>query len=89
MILGRGDSEDGRQVLLIGLTDENVKALTAGKPIRMQQETHGPGVPDGWIVLIAHAKDDQTLANALLATEAGKNAEVHHEPKLGDYKKGP
>lgn len=87
MIVGRGTSDDGKQVILLGLSDDNVQRLTDGKPILVTRETHGAGVPEGWIITIVHGKTEQSLA-AQLVKGVAKNAKIHHEPKLGDAKKG-
>jgi hypothetical protein len=60
MIVKSGTSLDGRQILLLGLTQENVESLLAGRPIAVSRSTHGDGVPAGLDVGIffGATKDD-------------------------------
>lgn len=89
MIVGRGATNDEtKQVLLLGVTDDNVKALTSGMPIRVSRETHGPGIPEGWLIVIVHGKTTTELARTVMSGPWAAGAEVHHEPLL-DPKKMP
>lgn len=89
MIVGRGQTNDtNKEVLLLGVTDDNIKALTSGKPIKVSRETHGPGIPEGWVIVIVHGKTVNELAAVLTQGPWAAGAEIHHEPLL-DPKKMP
>ena len=64
MITARATGEDGQEVLLLGVTRENIRRLTAGQPIRVSAETH-PGFPDHLRVLIVFGETERTLAETL------------------------
>lgn len=85
MIVGRGDAADGQNVVLLGVTEDNIKALVSGKPILVSRETHGPGIPEGWKIAIVYGKDTKELYT-ILSQGLAKNAQVHHEPLLNPKK---
>lgn len=71
MIIGRGTQADGTgELLMLGLSFENLRRLRQGEPIRMTPESHGPGVPLGWKILIVAAETEEALVAALVKAEA-------------------
>jgi hypothetical protein len=53
------------QVIILGLTQENVIHLTEGKPMVINRKTHGDGIPDGWEIVIVFGKTNSDIADAL------------------------
>lgn len=87
MIIARGTNEtaDGKKgdLLIFGLTNNNLRQLVQGKPMKISRETHGEGVPEGWEVMIVFGPDEDTLAAMLKeAGVIGPDTEVNRDPKL-------
>jgi UDP-N-acetylglucosamine enolpyruvyl transferase len=55
---------DGTRIVLLGLTRENVRRLTAGQPIRVAAVSH-PGFPTDLKILITFAETDRELGEAI------------------------
>jgi hypothetical protein len=82
MIIGRGKCE-GDQLLLLGLSRENVKRLTAGQPIEISRKSHGDAAPDGWTIAIVFGETEAELAELLKAGGAvDSQTNIHIDPKL-------
>lgn len=70
MLTGMGRHKDGRPVLMLGLSGENVARLVAGEPIMFDAARRvGPagaddGAPDCWVV-VAYGKTDIDLLTHL------------------------
>ena len=60
MIKGAGQTADGRPVLLIGLSNENIRRLKADDPIRFEMAPMG--LPDCQVVIIYGPTDEQMEA---------------------------
>lgn len=87
MIIARafGEGHDGKptELLILGVSDQNVARLLEGKPIRISRETHGDGVPEGWSIMILHGKTEDHLAQMLKdAGAVGPDTKVIRDPKL-------
>ena len=63
MLIGRGEAE-GRQLLLLGLSQGNIDRLVRDLPIKITPETH-PGIPDGWEIALIYGQTEQAIAEAL------------------------
>lgn len=85
MIVARAKGGDGAdEILLFGLTRENIKRLVAGNPIRIAGASHGGGVPEGWKVLIVFGETEDALTDALMRSGAvGPETEVRAMPHEG------
>jgi len=66
MIIARAkrSSPEG-QVIILGLTQENIVHLLDGKPMAINRKTHGDGVPEGWEILIVFGISNSDIANTL------------------------
>ncbi len=64
MIVGRGETEDG-QVIILGLSSQNVERLLRRKPIVVRREVHGDGIPDGWKIVLCYGKTETSLVEEL------------------------
>lgn len=64
MIGARGHNDQGDELIVLGLTTENVRRLQDGKPMLLRSETH-PFVPAGWVITILVGPDEDTLARWL------------------------
>ena len=83
MMLARGTNKNGGELLVLGLTSENVRRLAAGMPMHISQETHGEGVPKGWEILIIHGPDEAWLQRKLTEEGAvGPETKVNVDPRL-------
>ena len=58
MIIARSNAADSTELLIFGLSRENIKRLTSGQPIRLRRETHGDGIPEGWSVVIVFGETE-------------------------------
>jgi hypothetical protein len=85
MIIARGElNEDTRQqLLIIGLSNENVARLLRGGPIVMQRKTHGDDVPEGWQIVIFHGKTEEAMAEDLRSMGALDGAKIYKDARLG------
>jgi len=66
MIIARG-TKDGNDVLILGVSDENVVRLVKGEPIHIRRITHGDGCPDGWEIFLVHGKTERDIVAGLKA----------------------
>lgn len=60
MIGARGTDGAGNQLLVLGLTWDNLDRLRLGQPAFLTNATH-PFIPAGWNVTIIAAQDERTL----------------------------
>lgn len=82
MIILRGTSPEG-EILMLGLSRENVNRLTEGKPIRIRPETHGNGIPQGWTIAIFFGETELEMQTALKKAGAiGPNTKIMIDPRL-------
>lgn len=70
MIIASATGENGRRVLVLGVTRENLERLTAGRPIHLRAESH-PGIPED-------------LAIAIVYGETGADIVKQLRPMIGD-----
>jgi hypothetical protein len=80
MIRARATSADGRPVIVLGLSDENVKRLTQGQPIRVTGESIG--LSSVAAILVFHGGTEQGM-EAMLREHGliGKDTTIHREGK--------
>jgi hypothetical protein len=72
---------DGKRIVLLGVTRENIDRLVAGKPIRVTAETH-PGFPTDLVISIAFGEDERVLTEQLQrAGVIGKHTKVIGVPR--------
>lgn len=64
MVIATGDREDGRQLLLVGLSRENLRLLRQDRPIVITPETH-PGCPQGYEILVMYGETEAAIAQRL------------------------
>lgn len=67
MIIARGNSEGVLELLMIGLSRENVNRLVDEKPINLTRESHGKGIPEGWNVVIFFGETETDCVNKIQA----------------------
>lgn len=78
MIVALGNSPKG-EVLILGLSRENVKRLTAGQPITVPRGTHVSGIE----VVIWYGETEQDMAVKLRALGLiGPDTKVTADPSL-------
>jgi hypothetical protein len=65
MVIARAKGASGRDILLLGLSAENVRRLQGGEPIRVTQETHGPGIPEGWVIGLVFGETEEDIEISL------------------------
>jgi len=81
MIVGRGEKAGGAvQVLILGLSRQNVEKLTQGKPMLVRREIHGAGVPPGWEIAIVFGETEQALVDELMKMGALRSAQISYQP---------
>jgi hypothetical protein len=84
MLIARGKGKaDNSQMLLLGLSSENVRRLVIGEPIYVKRETHGDGVPEGWEIIIIHGATEASMRAELEAKGiVDETTKVHIDPRL-------
>lgn len=83
MVIARGNS-DGDELLILGLSNENLHRMCSGAPIVIRKATHGDGVPEGWQIVLFHGKDEASMAETLRqAGVVGKETKINADPRLG------
>jgi hypothetical protein len=83
MILARGENKGGKEILLMGLSRENINRLTKGEPIALRRETHGEGVPEGWEIFIYFGETELAMKAELQKIGAiNKDTKVTVDPRL-------
>jgi hypothetical protein len=80
MIIARG-TRDGKELLMLGITQENLIALTEGKPMHLRRETHGDGIPPGWEVVIFYGKTSEDCTKQIRPA-IGPDTKVISQPGL-------
>jgi hypothetical protein len=77
-------NDDARQqLLIIGLSNENVARLLRGGPIVMDRRTHGDGVPEGWQIVLFNGATEEDMAKDLRRIGAVDGAKIINDPHLG------
>lgn len=82
MVIARGTYEK-EEMILLGLSLENVRRLVGGEPILLRRETHGDGIPEGWQISIIYGRTEADIAKQFSA--AGmitKDTKIHRDPRL-------
>lgn len=64
MITAVANADDGRTIILLGISRENINRLTAGSPIRVSAETH-PGFPADLTFLVVFGETERSLTEDL------------------------
>lgn len=64
MITATATGPDGKRILMLGITRENIKRLIAGQPIRVGAESH-PGFPEDVMVAIFFGETERDITEAL------------------------
>jgi len=82
MVIARGSGDNGEEVLIIGLSKENIGWLELGRPISVNSDKN-PGVPKGWSICILYGKDEREIEKTL--RDAGlfsNNTKIKIDPRL-------
>jgi hypothetical protein len=74
MVIANGNSADGRKLLLLGLSAENVKRLLLNQPITLNSTTH-QGTPEGWTIVIMFGNTELEI-HALLKAKGVIDAQT-------------
>jgi hypothetical protein len=64
MITAIANAADGKRIILLGISRENVTRLTAGRPIHVSAETH-PGFPADLVITIAFGETERHLVDQM------------------------
>jgi hypothetical protein len=86
MIRARGEHSDGREFVVLGLTEKNLELLRAGKPIVVKPEDfeRGPAWPE---ILSMYGQTEVAIVEELgLLGVIGEDVVVHRERNMGDEK---
>lgn len=82
MIIARGSTSEGKDLLLLGLSNENLRGLVSGKPIKLNAETH-PGMPEGLTIGIIYGQTEREMYNELRKIGfIGPETKVKEDPRL-------
>lgn len=50
-----------QQILIIGLTYQNIMRMIHDQPVHIRKEVHGPGVPEGWEIVIFAGESEANI----------------------------
>jgi hypothetical protein len=64
MITARATGEDGREIIVLGITKGNIERLQQGQPIDVRAESH-PGFPEKLVICIFYGEDERALTEQL------------------------
>lgn len=81
MMIARADNEDGEMLLLLGLSNENLRRLVMGQPMNISRATHGDGIPEKWRIVIMYGKTEQDMQRDL-GDMIGPDTKIHRDPRL-------
>jgi hypothetical protein len=81
VIILRG-TEGGDEMLILGLSEQNIKKLQEGKPMYLTRKTHGDGIPQGWRIMIFTGKDENKMTE-MVKPFLGPDTEIKIDPRLG------
>jgi hypothetical protein len=82
MVIARATA-DKDELLLLGLSRENVRRLTDGQPMHLKRETHGDGIPEGWEIVIVFGETEQALVAEFRRAEMiSPETKIHKDPRL-------
>jgi hypothetical protein len=77
MLLARATTQQGDDLLVIGLSKENRRRLELGQPIHLTTQTHGDAIPKALHLLI-FAGDTEDSMQAELQELIGRDTVVDH-----------
>ncbi len=82
MLIARGvDGKD--QLIILGLSHENIAGLLAGHPMVLKRESHGDGVPEGWEIVIFTGNTEADLAREFQQSGLiGPDTQIRKDPRL-------
>lgn len=84
MIIAKAGNEKGGELLIFGLSTENVKRIQAGKPLLISQRTGAPDgcLPDNLEIMIFFGETEQDMYDQFKALNLiTPETEVHKSPK--------
>lgn len=62
MLVANALRKDGKtKLLILGMTEENITRLRAGKPILVSSKNHGPAVPDDLQVMVILGESEAAM----------------------------
>lgn len=64
MIVASANGEK-KDLLLLGLSQENIDRLWKDLPIRISRETHGEAIPENLVIVIIAGKSEYDIKHAL------------------------
>jgi len=64
MITMRATTPDGSELLVMGITRQNVEYLKKGRPIRVDAESH-PGFPENLKIVIFYGENERTITESV------------------------
>lgn len=65
MMIAQMNHEEGKQFILLGLSEMNIRRLVAGEPIKITRESHGDVVPENLIIGIMYGKSEKMMRDVL------------------------
>jgi hypothetical protein len=64
MITAVANTGDGKRIVMLGVTPENIIRLTAGQPIRVSAEHHA-GFPTDLVIMITFGESERWLVDQM------------------------
>ncbi len=85
MIIARAIRMDDskKELIILGLSAENVRRLQNGEDILLTRETHGEGIPEHLGISIIYGETEQKMADQLREMGAiGPDTKMQIDPRL-------
>lgn len=77
------DEGDDKQMLIVGLSKENIRRLQEGQPIVIRRGVHGEGVPKGWQITLLVGEPDEIARQFKEAGMIKPDTKINRDPRLG------
>jgi hypothetical protein len=76
-------SKEKGEILILGLTRENLSRLQQTQPIHIRRQTHGDGIPEGWEIIIIFGESERAIISEFeKAGMIDPETTVHVDPRL-------
>jgi len=82
MIIARSKTKKA-QIIMLGLSRENINRMLDGKPVHVREETHGEGIPAGWEIVIFFGETEKEMHEMFIkGGMIGPETKMKIDPRL-------
>ncbi len=83
MIIARAKRQNGGEILMLGLSKQNLNRIEEGMPLHVRREVHGDGIPEGWEIVIFTGKTEQEMQKMFVEGGLiGPDTKINIDPRL-------